>query len=259
MKKETLVFQTVADFKAFLSTVKFMPIDANRKINEFNKNSIKLSVLEIGIKRAINIVYTNVFNNGKKFDYYFLDGQHLSRVIMETSDELLRGHMVAMIDEILAYNQIVFEISKLNSVGQDRKLIEYLRSWVYDNRKPYLHLAELMAKHKGYSINSLIECLTGRKCTGNDDFKNGKLTFTTKQKAHAKKVIALHQKLMKTGLRYTSNSFSALVRFNIDHPEVEFDKIYRKVKKATEDFKDIKGRDLFYTTLKLNCGNNDTE
>jgi len=253
MKKETLVFKTVAEFKAFLSTVKFMPIDANRKINEFNKNSIKLSVLEIGIKRAINIVYTNVFNNGKKFDYYFLDGQHLSRVILETSDELLRGHFVALVDEISSYNQIVFEISKLNSVGKDRKLIEYLRSWVYDNRKPYLYFAELMAKHKGYSINSLIECLTGKKCTGNDDFKNGKLTFTTKQKAHAKKLIALHEKLMKSGLRYTSNSFSALVRFNIDHPEVEFEKIYRKVKKATADFKDIKGRDMFIANLKLVC------
>jgi hypothetical protein len=259
MKKETLVFETVAEFKAFLSQVKYMPTDANRKINDFNKTDIKLSVLEIGIKRAINVVYTNVFNKDNSFDYYFLDGQHLSRVILEIADERLTGHFVVLIDEILSYSQIIFEISKLNSIGRDRTLLEYLRSWVYEERKSYVFLAELMAENKGYSVNSLVECLTGKKCTRNEDFKLGKLNCTPKQKAHAKKLIALHQKLMKTGLRYTSNSFSALVRFNIDHPEVPFDKIYRKVKKATADFKDIKGRDLFYTTLKLNCGNNDTE
>ena len=254
MKKETLLFNTAREFKAFLSTIKFMPTDANRKINDFNKNAIKLSVLEIGVERSINVVRTNVFNDDKnKFDYYFLDAQHLSSAILEITDDLLRGHFVVFIDEITDFNEIVFVISKLNSVGQGRKLIEYLRSWVYDNRKPYIYLADLMQKNKNYSINSLIECLTNKKCSGNDDFKNGKLTFTKAQKAHADKLIALHKKLMDTGLKYSSNSFAALVRFNIDNPEVSFDTILKKVKKATSDFKEIKGRDLFYTTLKLSC------
>lgn len=253
MEKQTLVFENATELKAFLSNVKFMPTDANRNINDFNKNAIKLSVLEIGIKRGINVVYTNVFSG--KYEYYFLDAQHLSRAILETADELLRGHFCVMIDKIDTYEEIVYQISKLNSVGQGRKLIEYLRSWVYDNRKPYIYLSELMRKNKEYSINSLIECLTGKKCSGNDDFKNGKLSFTKDQKAHANKVIALHKKLMKTGLKYSSNSFAALVRFNIDNPQVSFETIYKKVKKATADFKEIKGRDMFYTTLKLSCGN----
>lgn len=251
MDKQTLVFDNATKFKAFLSTVKFMPTDANRNINDFNKNTIKLSVLEIGVKRAINIVYTDVFSG--KYEYYFLDAQHLSRAILETADELLRGHFCVMIDEIDTYEEIVYEISKLNSVGQSRKLVEYLRSWVYDNRKPYIFVSELMSKNKDYSINSLIECLTGKKCSGNNDFKNGKLTFTKEQKNHANKVIALHRKLMKTGLKYVSNSFAALVRFNIDYPEVSLDTIYKNVKKSTADFKEIKGRDMFISELKMKC------
>ena len=251
MENKTLVFSNATEFKTFLSTVKFMPTDANRNINDFNKNAIKLSVLEIGVKRSINIVYTDVFSD--KYEYYFLDAQHLSRAILEIADELLRGHFCVMIDKIDTYEEIVYDISRLNSVGQGRKLIEYLRSWVFDNRKSYIFISELMSKNKDYSINSIIECLSGKKCSGNDDFKNGKLTFTKEQKNHTNRLIVLHRKLMKTGLKYVSNSFAALVRFNIDYPEVSFDTIYKNVKKSTADFKEIKGRDMFIAELKMKC------
>ena len=190
-----------------------------------------------------------------KFDNYFIDAQHLGKAILNTSDDLLRGHMVVMVDEILDYDKIIYTISKLNSVGQKRKLTEYLRSWVYKGNKSYIYLAELMRKNPHYSINSLVECLSGKKCTGNEDFKTGRLNFTKEQKDKATKLISFHKKLMKTGLRYSTNSFAALVRFNIDNGEVSNDRIYDKVKKSTKDFEEIKGRDLFITTLKIHCSN----
>jgi hypothetical protein len=249
---ETKNFKSVKSFKKFIQSVEYLPTNVNRKIYDTNVNNIIRSILQIGVQRTIIVVKTNIFTEDKSYKLYFLDAQHLGKAILRIEDAKLFGMRTVNVIELHSYGEIVKHISLLNSVGKARNLSQYLDSWVFDQKPAYLRFYDLLKETK-YSINSLIECLTQQKSTGNSDFKDGNFNPTKKQVKQGLRIISLHQNLMKTGLKHTQNSFSALVRFCIDNPHIDHDTIYKNVKKSTKLFKEVKSRDVFIANLKLVC------
>jgi hypothetical protein len=245
-------FKSVKAFKNFIETVEYLPTNVNRKVYDTNVNDIIRSVLQIGVQRVIIVVKTNIFTEDKSYKNYFLDAQHLGKAILKIDDSKLFGMRTVNVIELNSYNEIIKHISLLNSIGKPRTLAQYLDSWVFDQKPAYLRFYSLLKETK-YSINSLIECLTQQKSTGNSDFKDGNFNPTKKQIKQGLKIIELHKNLMKTGLKHTQNSFSAVVRFCIDNPHINHDDIYRNVKKSTKLFKEVKSRDVFIANLKLVC------
>jgi hypothetical protein len=255
MKKETIIFETADQLKEYLisNNVERMPKGNNRNVTDTHVRRMKASVVQIGIKRAINLVYTNVFSKNKKhYKLYILDAQHLVKSILETQSDLLRGHFVVMVDKMETYSEIHEALSTLNSVSKKYPLEDSLINWCTQGNENYQNLNDKKTKY-GYSINSLVECYTQKISSGNDDFKNGRYNPTKEEISLGDSIIELHQKLMGTGLQYCQSSFNAIVRFCIRYPYVSHNKIYRKVKKSTKYFKEIKSRDIFIANLRLHC------
>jgi hypothetical protein len=255
MKQETIIFEKPEDLKMYLinNNVERMPKGNNREINNAHVCKMKASIIKIGVKRAINLVYTNVFSKNKEqYNLYTLDAQHLVESILETPNEFLRGHFVVMIDKIDTYAEIHQSLSTLNSVGKKYPLQDSLINWCTQGNENYKLLSDKKTKY-GYSLNSIIECYTQKISSGNDDFKNGRFNPTKSDINLGDSIIELHQKLMNIELKYCQSSFNAIVRFCIRYPYISHEKIYNKVKKSIKDFKYVRSRDIFISNLRLHC------
>lgn len=225
MKKVTLLFKTVLEYKEFLRSVKVMPAMYNRVIKDAHAKSMGISIERIGVQRGINIIYTNAFTG--EYEYYFADGQHLAKAILNTPDNKVKGHFVAMINEINAIYKIIPFVSLMNSTAKNWALEDYLNSWVTHGTKDYEYIRDIRLK-TGYGLSGLIEAFSNRSSTGNTDFKNG--VFKADKK-NGTQLIELYQKAVAMGLRDSNSSFLALVRFFIKNPNINEVKFLKGISK----------------------------
>lgn len=225
MKKQTLVFATVEEFKAFLKTVKTMPAMYNRVVKDAHVKRMAVSVGSIGVQRAINVIMTDVFTG--KMEYYFADGQHLAKSILDTPDKKVDGHLVVFVNEIKVMYKIIPFVSQMNSTAKNWTLEDYLNSWVTHGTKDYEYIRNIKLK-TNYSLSGLIEAFSNECCTGNLDFKNG--VFVADKK-NGNRMLDLYQKAVAMGLRDSNSAFLALVRFFIKNPNINEVKFLKGINK----------------------------
>jgi hypothetical protein len=245
-KTETLVFTDVNKFLKVLRKAERMPIGFNRPTTDSHIAKMKISVIDNGILRMINLVQTDMF--GKKDGLYILDGQHLVAAILDLPKDRLSGHFVIAIDVMDNKKAMIHKMASLNSISKGWTLEVYLNSWVNEGSKPYIYLKDVQ-RETNHPLNGLIEAFTGSLSSGNLEFKKGKLKLDKKKGAE---IIKLHTKLVGMGFNKTKSLFNALVRFTIKNPELSHKDIINNIKEVVE-FKHVKGRDAYIGMLEYHC------
>lgn len=206
----TYKFDSPKQFKEYLSTLEVMPPQYNRAVTEAHVQSMKESIENIGVQRAVVVVITDAFNGTET--KYIADGQHMTDGILNIDDEDLRGHFVAVENHIDEIENIIPFVSVMNSTARNWTLMEYLDAWCTDGKEDYIFIREQL-KQTGFSLNPLLECYTGERSEGNKKFKNGK--FVANKELGQDNLIDYYNAI-KMGLYLNNSSFGAFVRILVD-------------------------------------------
>jgi hypothetical protein len=113
-----------------LKGIRLMPF-GNRNITQAQVKHLKQSIIEHGIQRNLQVVYTNVFGEG--WHHYILDGQHL----YTACDGLnILDTLYCSIDLFNYTNpiEIVARVSEINSDQKGWRLADFIKAYASTNQ-----------------------------------------------------------------------------------------------------------------------------
>lgn len=226
---ETLSFNSAKELKKYLKTVKIMPRTTNRDIKEGHVVTMKLAILERGIKRAINVIKTDAFGEG--IQYYMEDGQHLREAILDTPDKDLKGFFLVFVETVESAEDCVLGVASLNTTSKNWSINDHFKSFLgllQFNPEKYQSYARLkeVQNETGLELTGLIEAYGNTNDVSHMEFKKGEFIFNELQ---GNKIVSIYEEAVKSGLDKRGSSFRAVVRFVRANPNLNVKAFFKGI------------------------------
>lgn len=226
---QRLSFDNAVDFKAKLATLKIMPRTTNRDITQKHVDTLKVSILKIGVLRPVSVVESNSFGEGTQL--YINDGQHLCNAILQTDDKDLHGFFDIWVTQNASAEDIVLGVADLNTSSITWTIRQHFNSMLgLANINPIKYSAynDLQAKYLETKLDlvGLIEAYGVENDVKHVDFKRGKMVFDEMQ---GNRILTIYGEAIKMGLNKNSSSFKAIVRFLRVNNNINTQKFLKKI------------------------------
>ena len=140
-----------------LNKIKEFPFNRDKK--EVVIKILMKGMVKDGVMRAPVVVKTKIITG--KYEYYFVDGQHLS----EAAKRLNITHLECFLFESESTSEIVNKMASLNNIGKKWTLFEYVNAFCGTGDENYFKLKN-HAIVNGFSIAVSATILSGSAISG---------------------------------------------------------------------------------------------
>lgn len=226
---QKLSFDNAVDFKAKLVTLKIMPRTTNRDITQKHVDSLKVSILKMGVLRPVSVVESDAFGEGTQL--YINDAQHLRTAILQTDDKKLFGFFEIWVTKNASAEEIVLGVADLNTTSIKWTIGQHFNSMLglaNINPTKYSAYNDLQAKYLETKLDlvGLIEAYSVENDVKHEAFKRSKMVFDEMQ---GNRILTIYGEAIKMGLNKNSSSFKAIVRFLRMNNSFNTEKFLKKI------------------------------
>jgi hypothetical protein len=227
---QKLSFDNATEFKSKLATLKVMPRTTNRDISQKHVDTLKVSIVKMGVLRPISVVESDAFGEGTQL--YINDAQHLYIAITQTADKDLRGFFEIWVTKNPSIEAIVLGVADLNTSSVNWKLSQHFTSMLgLENINPIKYSAYRKLKEvkneTGLDLIGLVEAYSVENDVKHISFKRGKMVFDEMQ---GNRILNIYNEAIKSGLHKNHSSFKAIVRFFRVNDTINVERFINQIK-----------------------------
>ena len=228
-KFQKLSFDNAVEFQAKLATLKIMPRTTNRDVNQKHVDTLKVSILKMGILRPILVVESDSFGEGTQL--YVNDAQHLRIAILQTNSVDLKGFFEIWVTKNSSAEEIVLNVGELNTTSSLWTIRQHFNTCLgLANLNPLKYSAynDLQTKFVETRLDliGLIEAYSVENDVKHEAFKKSRMVFDEMQ---GNRILSVYDEAIKMGLNKNASSFKAIVRHLRMNKNLNIQKLLKKI------------------------------
>jgi hypothetical protein len=226
---QKLSFDNAVDFKIALMTLKIMPRTTNRDVSQKHVDTLKASILKMGVLRPILVVESDGFGEGTQL--YMNDAQHLRVAIIQTDSKDLKGFFEIWVTKNASAEEIVLGVGELNTTSSLWTMRQHFNSCLgLANLNPIKYSAynDLQAKliETRLDLVGLVEAYGVENDVKHEAFKKSRMVFDEMQ---GNRILSIYDEAIKMGLNKNGSSFKAIVRHLRMNKNLNIQKFLHKI------------------------------
>ena len=226
---QKLSFDNAVEFQNKLATLKIMPRTTNRDVSQKHVDTLKVSILKMGVLRPILVVESDAFGEGTQL--YINDAQHLRVAIIQTDSTDLKGFFEIWVTKNSNAEEIVLGVGDLNTTSSLWTIKQHFNTCLglaNLNPKKYSAYNDLQTKfiETRLDLIGLIEAYSVENDVKHEAFKKSRMVFDEMQ---GNRILSVYNEAIKMGLNKNASSFKAIVRHLRMNKNLNIDKFLRKI------------------------------